>query len=99
VFDQHLAPSEAESVRFWHALPVGWENLSYDEFLERRRELVAKVVRAGFEKLVSGADPFTSTTLLPSAAELIEQGESPLDGGGRRTGYAFDGQPDLRPED
>ncbi len=78
MFDQHVAPGDADKVRFWHALPDGWENLSYDEFLEQRRKLMAKVVRAGFEKLVSGADPFTPPPPPPppTAAQLIAQGES-----------------------
>ncbi len=79
MFDQHVSPGDAERVRFWHALPEGWENMSYDAFLEARRKLMAHVVRAGFEKLVSGADPFAPTTPgppPPSVAELIVQGES-----------------------
>jgi hypothetical protein len=34
-----------------HALPDQWETLSYAEFLEQRRVLMAKVVRRGFEAL------------------------------------------------
>jgi hypothetical protein len=34
-----------------HALPEGWETLSYEEFLERRRALMARVIRNGFEAL------------------------------------------------
>ena len=30
---------------YWHALPVGWEQLDYQVFLERRRQLIAEVVR------------------------------------------------------
>ena len=36
---------------YWHALPVGWEQLEYPVFLERRRALLAKVVHDGFETL------------------------------------------------
>jgi hypothetical protein len=35
-----------------HALPDHWETLSYPEFLEQRRILMAKVVRRGYETLV-----------------------------------------------
>lgn len=38
-----------------HALPAGWETLEYEEFLERRRSLMADVIRRGFEAL--GAKP------------------------------------------
>jgi len=34
-----------------HALPKGWENMEYAEFLERRRRLMAAVIRRGYEKL------------------------------------------------
>jgi len=34
-----------------HALPNGWENLSYDVFLQERRILMANVIRRGFEIL------------------------------------------------
>lgn len=34
-----------------HALPVGFENMDYEEFLAKRRELMAQLVKNGFEKL------------------------------------------------
>jgi hypothetical protein len=34
-----------------HALPDGWENMQYDEFLLKRRVLMSKVIRSGFESL------------------------------------------------
>lgn len=34
-----------------HALPMGWENLSYEEFLQERRKLMAAIIRRGFESL------------------------------------------------
>jgi hypothetical protein len=37
-----------------HALPEQWETLSYADFLEQRRVLMAKVVRRGFEALAGG---------------------------------------------
>ena len=56
----------------WHALPVGWEQLEYEQFLDRRRSLMAQVIRQGFETLWdSGEEPPKS-----SVAELIGMGES-----------------------
>lgn len=57
---------------YCHALPVGWEQLDYATFLERRRELIADVVRGAFSRLWSehNAPPPTS------ARDLIEAGES-----------------------
>ena len=40
----------AEMHRF-HGLPIGWEAMPYDQFLGQRRDLMAGVVRRGFEKL------------------------------------------------
>lgn len=34
-----------------HALPVGWEQIEYSEFCEKRRQLMSKVIRKGFDKL------------------------------------------------
>lgn len=34
-----------------HALPEGWENMEYYEFLKQRRILITKVIRKGFERL------------------------------------------------
>lgn len=34
-----------------HALPSGWETMTYDEFLEQRRKLMASIIRRGYEKL------------------------------------------------
>jgi len=44
-------PEEIEQMYFWHALPEGWETMTYPEFLEERRKLMARVIRQGFEKL------------------------------------------------
>ena len=35
----------------WHALPVGWEQLDYAEFCEKRRVRIGQVIREGFERL------------------------------------------------
>ncbi len=58
---------------YWHALPVGWEQMSYDDFLARRRELMALVVRDGFETL--WARDHQNLGELP-IGELITSGES-----------------------
>jgi len=37
----------------WHALPDGWTDMEYWDFIEARRRLIAKVIREGHECLVS----------------------------------------------
>ncbi len=39
----------------WHALPPGWWELPYSEFLAQRRPLIAQVIKAGYLKLVGQA--------------------------------------------
>jgi hypothetical protein len=58
----------------WHALPDGWMHMEYREFLERRRELIAGVIRRAYEKLQPPAATGVSETLV-SIDELIEEGE------------------------
>lgn len=56
-----------------HALPVGWEQLGYDEFCEKRRKLIAAVVKEGFQRLWDGAGPELP---LGGLQDLIADGES-----------------------
>ena len=56
----------------WHALPVGWEQLDYATFLEKRRHLIAQVIRRGFERLWKEEGPVVPQPL----AELLDEGES-----------------------
>ena len=39
-----------------HALPVGFETMDYEEFLEQRRTLMASVIKRGFERLCGSED-------------------------------------------
>jgi hypothetical protein len=67
-----LAADRLKRQSYCHALPVGWEQLDYPTFLERRRDLIARVVRDGFATLWSEHDAPPPA----SAADLIEAGES-----------------------
>ncbi len=58
---------------YWHALPVGWEQLDYPTFLERRRDLIAQVVRDGFDRLWDDKGSSEPSTTL---ADLLAVGES-----------------------
>lgn len=74
VMTERMGHDKTLSHSYWHALPVGWEQLDYQTFLDRRRTLMAKVVRNGFERLLSDqpGDLSKSTEL----ADLIAAGES-----------------------
>jgi hypothetical protein len=60
--------------RYWHALPVGWEQLSYAEFLDKRRRLIAQVIRDGFSRLRPATA--SATTTPRTVEELVKAGES-----------------------
>ena len=59
--------------RYWHALPIGWEQLDYAAFLERRRELIAQVVHDGFNRLWESDTLIDQPTTL---TDLLTLGES-----------------------
>ena len=68
-----MPPDQLDHQRYWHALPVGWETLDYQTFLERRRSLIAKVVKDGFDRLW-GEKSITRPSL--TLADLLAVGES-----------------------
>ena len=67
-----LDPDRLNRQIYWHALPVGWEQLDYATFLERRRTMLARVVRDGFNSLW---DDQTAPQLSQGVAELLRVGE------------------------
>ena len=67
-----MDPERLERQCHWHALPVGWEQLEYPVFLERRRALIADVIKHGFNHLWGEG----STTSNASVTDLIALGES-----------------------
>lgn len=48
-FSQH----ELERMYHLHAIPPNWEHLDYREFLEKRRELIAKIIEEGYATLMT----------------------------------------------
>lgn len=49
-----LGEDRTKKHMYWHALPIGWSDLDYEAFLEKRRGLMARVIRDGFERLWDG---------------------------------------------
>ena len=73
----------------WHALPENWTELSYEDFLQDRRKLMAQVVKDGYSRLLDPAyqpelnisipleEESASVSLLDLMSEgLISAGES-----------------------
>lgn len=67
-----MPPTQLEKQRFWHALPIGWTHMNYRDFVERRRHLMAQVVKAGYETLLTGDQPTSSL----GVEEMLSVGES-----------------------
>jgi hypothetical protein len=67
-----VGPERLKQQVYWHALPVGWEQLDYATFLERRRVLMAHVIRDGFSRLQNEIAPSPAMTV----EDLILGGES-----------------------
>lgn len=70
-------PKDAERMYYWHALPDGWESMSYPDFLAARRERIAEVIRAGFATLEpKDKVPLSLDEVAVSA--LVAEGEGKL---------------------
>lgn len=59
-----------------HALPHDWEHMSYSKFLEKRRELMAHVIRSGYEQLGDPNAKKDSPVAAFDPTILIANGES-----------------------
>ena len=68
-----MEPDRLERQVYWHALPVGWEQLDYPTFLIRRRDRIAGVVRKGFERL---SEHGGSSSDRSSLGDILTVGES-----------------------
>lgn len=68
---------ELERMHHYHALPTGWEQMEYRAFLEKRRDLMAQVIREGYQALTAGSGSETGLEELDLTA-VIDSGESEL---------------------
>ena len=50
-YAERFSEGELRDMYYWHALPEGWEQMSYEVFLAERRKQMGQVIRAGFEQL------------------------------------------------
>lgn len=47
-----FSSEELKEMMHWHALPEGWQEMSYQSFLVARRPMIAQVIKQGYQKLV-----------------------------------------------
>ncbi len=70
-----FSKEELARLYHWHALPDNWDQTNYGDFLEHRRELIAQVIREGYQTL--GAEHVGIAQDLPvSISDIIVSGES-----------------------
>ena len=50
-FSARFTAPDLQKMMDLHALPQGWEQMDYYDFLKERRKLMAQVTRRGYEKL------------------------------------------------
>lgn len=51
IYEQRFSENDLQQMRFWHALPDNWQEMSYRIFLIKRRKLIAGVVKEAYQKL------------------------------------------------
>ena len=50
-FIGRFSSQQLERMYYWHALPDSWETMEYTDFLQKRREMIAGIVREAYKKL------------------------------------------------
>ena len=75
MLSERFNEEELTQMYYWHALPNDWERMEYRDFLEKRRELMAKVIQKGYRTLIAGSESERSLSEFDVAA-VIDGGES-----------------------
>ena len=70
-----MDPDRVKQQAYWHALPIGWEQLDYTEFLNKRQQLIARVIKDGFEQLASPGQPAPAQS---GITDIINMGETQI---------------------
>lgn len=68
--------AEIDQMNHWHALPANWEHMEYNDFLQHRRELMAKVIWEGYAVLSADESVMSDEDAETNLDELIATGES-----------------------
>jgi hypothetical protein len=69
--------SEIKSMYYWHALPANWENMNYNEFLIKRRELISNLIHDAYLKLKEVEDADKTPPEVVKIEDMIYSGETP----------------------
>ena len=52
--EERFSREDLEQMYDWHALPAGWYQMDYEDFLKERRQRMAEIIRRGFNTLGTG---------------------------------------------
>lgn len=75
-YEDGIDAKKLQQMYYWHALPDGWFRMDYQSFLQKRRELIAEVIRDAFNKLRGGDAGTDEARSTEELAELISDGET-----------------------
>jgi hypothetical protein len=73
-YSDKLGKEVMNKMNYWHALPFGWESMTYNEFLKARRKLMSAVIKDGFNRLNKGEVILERPITLE---DMVAQGEGP----------------------
>ena len=66
--------TELAEMQYWHALPDDWQDMPYQEFLRKRRERMAIVIRDAYKKVAGDVTTSAKSPVLP-VTKLVAEGE------------------------
>ena len=75
-YKNQYSRKQLEEMYYYHALPENWENMNYNQFLERRRELIAQVIADGYATLITKTTEQETESDMLDLYEKIMNGES-----------------------
>jgi hypothetical protein len=76
VYAQRFSEHELAQMCHWHALPINWHLMEYQQFLEARRRLMAKVIKEGFEHIAHGLPAGHATQDDLPIKDILASGET-----------------------
>ena len=76
--EEKFHPEELKKMHYLHALPSDWFLMDYKEFLVKRRELIALVIRDGYHHLSKEIEYEQEQTEIKSEDEILVDGESEI---------------------
>jgi hypothetical protein len=74
-YRQRFSGQDLQKMYHWHALPDNWEELDYQDFLGKRRDLISKIIKEAYALLNKSPVPTAEGKEL-SVAAIIAEGES-----------------------